>query len=122
MEMGVEGLPVKFPGNGATLAGYLARPQGSGPYPAIIIHENCGLDETTCRRARRYASEGFVALAVDPLSRQGGTASFASLKTARNGSGTLAEDAIIADLAAARAYLRSHVAVRKDRISVVREC
>ena len=46
--------------------GYLARPEGDGPFPGIvIIHEAFGLNENIKDIARRFANEGYVALAVD---------------------------------------------------------
>jgi carboxymethylenebutenolidase len=66
---------VQFPGAAGTVMGYLARPNRPGRFPGIIvIHENRGLVEPNMDIARRYAKEGFVALAVDLLSRAGGTA------------------------------------------------
>lgn len=52
---------------------YLARPTASGPYPAILVcHENRGLNDHIKDVARRFAKEGYVALAVDLLTREGG--------------------------------------------------
>jgi carboxymethylenebutenolidase len=46
--------------------GYLARPEGDGPFPGVvIIHEASGLNENIKDIARRFANEGYVALAVD---------------------------------------------------------
>lgn len=60
--------------DGPMLQGYLARPAAPGIYPAVvIIHENRGLLEHYKDVARRYAREGFVAIAPDLLSRDGGT-------------------------------------------------
>jgi carboxymethylenebutenolidase len=65
---------VEFPSQGATVMGYLARPSANGTYPAVLIaHENRGLTDHIKDVARRYAKAGYVALAVDLLSRQGGT-------------------------------------------------
>src|SRR5215470_17859159 len=48
------------------LDGYLARPEGDGPFPGVvIIHEAYGLNENIKDIARRFASVGYVALAVD---------------------------------------------------------
>lgn len=72
---GIEAAEVRIPIEGGTLLGYLARPEWNGTRPALIaIHENRGLVEHTKDCARRLASEGYVTLAVDLLSRQGGTA------------------------------------------------
>ena len=54
--------------------GYLARPAALGKFPAIIvIHANQGLNDYTRDVARRLAKQGYVSLAVDFLSRHGGT-------------------------------------------------
>src|SRR4029079_19512422 len=43
-----------------------ARPDGGGNGAAVVVvHEWCGLNEHTKDIARRYADEGFVALAPD---------------------------------------------------------
>ena len=48
------------------LEGYLARPEGEGPFPGIvIIHEAFGLNENIKDITRRFAEQGYVALAVD---------------------------------------------------------
>jgi carboxymethylenebutenolidase len=65
---------VSYDGKAGPVAGYLARPVKPGKYPGIIvIHENQGLTDHIRDVARRLAKEGYVALAPDFLSRQGGT-------------------------------------------------
>ena len=64
--------PIKFDADGETLFGYLSRPTPLGPHPAIVVvHENRGLLPHFHDVTRRYAREGYVALAIDMLSRQG---------------------------------------------------
>lgn len=64
----------EFPGEGVRLAGYLARPAKSGTFPIVLVcHENRGLTRHTEDVTRRVAKAGFVGLAVDLLSREGGT-------------------------------------------------
>jgi len=115
---GIVALPVTYPGSGATLQGYLARPSGRGIYPAIIIHDNRALHDPLREAARDYAKAGFVVLVTDPLSRLGGTASFCSPADARKAIARLSRTQIAADLGAARAFLQSHPSVRKSRIRV----
>jgi carboxymethylenebutenolidase len=68
---------VRFPGQGATLLGYLSRPSGSGSFPIVLVcHENRGLTEHIKDITRRLAKEGYVSLAVDLLSRLGGASAF----------------------------------------------
>ena len=62
----------------ASLSGYRVQPAGAGAdarqLPAVIvIHENRGLNPHIRDVARRLALEGFVVLAPDYLSTQGGT-------------------------------------------------
>jgi carboxymethylenebutenolidase len=57
---------ISFPSGSRTLAGYMARPAGEGPHPGVlIIHEIFGLNENMKDIARRFAGEGYAALAVD---------------------------------------------------------
>jgi carboxymethylenebutenolidase len=52
--------------NARQLEGYMARPQGDGPFPGIVvIHEIFGLNENIKDIARRFADQGYAALAVD---------------------------------------------------------
>lgn len=60
------GLDVRYvPGDTAT-TGYLAVPEGEGPFPTVIlIHEWNGLVDRVRRLADDLAAEGYVALAAD---------------------------------------------------------
>lgn len=62
----VDAETVKYRSGQFDISGYLTRPKGAGPYPGVIvIHENRGLNEHIRDVARRFATEGFVALAPD---------------------------------------------------------
>src|SRR5438132_1096544 len=64
----------EFPGEGVRLDGYLARPAGTGRHAIVLVcHENRGLTRHIEDVARRVAKAGYVGLAVDLLSRDGGT-------------------------------------------------
>jgi carboxymethylenebutenolidase len=93
---------ITYPGAEGEMKGYLVRPaDATGKLGAVIvIHENRGLNAHIKDVARRIALEGFVALAPDFLSPQGGTPAdedkaremFSSLdaaKTAANGVATV---------------------------------
>src|SRR3954452_23057009 len=48
------------------IKGFLARPEGKGPFPAVVvIQEWWGLNDWIKDQAKRIASKGFVALAPD---------------------------------------------------------
>jgi carboxymethylenebutenolidase len=54
---------------GRALDAYRVLPEGAGPFPGVvIIHEIYGLNENIRDIARRFAAEGYVALAVDLFS------------------------------------------------------
>ena len=75
---------------GVNVSGYLTISQHAKKSPAVIvIHENRGLNDHIRDVARRFASEGFVALAPDLLSRKGGTGSMESPDKAREALSTL---------------------------------
>lgn len=68
--MTVTAQAVSFPANTMPLlGGYLARPEGAGPFPAlVVIHEAFGLNDDIRAIARRFAEAGYIALAVDLFS------------------------------------------------------
>ena len=68
------GTPVHYvPGDTAT-TGYLAVPEGEGPFPSLVlIHEWNGLVDRVREVADAFAAEGYVALAVDLYSGRTGT-------------------------------------------------
>ena len=60
-------------GTSGEMRGYLVQPTSDGPHPrVIVIHENRGLNPYIEDVARRFAAEGFLALAPDGLSPVGG--------------------------------------------------
>ena len=67
---------IQFPASdGASLIGYLAQPSSGELAPVILVcHENRGLTPHIQDVTRRFAKAGYVGLAVDLLSRQGGSA------------------------------------------------
>jgi carboxymethylenebutenolidase len=71
---------ITFPGaDGTEITAYQAMPSAAaGLFPVVLIcHENRGLTDHIRDVTRRWAKQGYVAAAVDLLSREGGTASIA---------------------------------------------
>jgi carboxymethylenebutenolidase len=65
---------VEFPGATGQIKAYLAEPRASGRHGGVVVvHQNRGLNPHIEDIARRLATEGYVALAVDFLSPLGGT-------------------------------------------------
>ena len=113
----ISGQDVNFQGTGGTVFGYLARPSANGTYPGIIvIHENRGLLPHFEDVSRRYAKQGFVALAVDLASRLGGTA------TAGQQVGQVQPADAVADLQAGLNHLKAQSYVKATALGVTGFC
>ena len=85
--------------------GYLAVPEGDGPFPAIIlIHEWNGLVDRVKETADSFAAEGYIALAADMYSGRLGSNPQENMQLVQE---TMAKpDVLIANLNAAVAFLR----------------
>jgi carboxymethylenebutenolidase len=65
---------VKYAGETGEVRAYFARPKGDAKLPGVVvIHENRGLNAHVEDVTRRFALEGFQAVAPDALSPLGGT-------------------------------------------------
>src|SRR5207237_7497869 len=65
---------VQFPGNAGNVRAYVSRPKdGKNLGTVIVIHENRGLVNHIKDVARRFAKDGFAAVAVDCMGRIGGS-------------------------------------------------
>lgn len=72
----IEEREVALPGSYGIVEGRLVTPVGADEAPAVIvIHDRGGLGEHAVAVARRLAKDGFLAMAVNMLSTEGGTPS-----------------------------------------------
>lgn len=119
----VDSMTVEYPNGDIKLSGYLSKPKKNDKYPAIIvIHENRGLNDHTRDVARRFAAEGYVALAVDALSRKGGTASMDTLEKVREAFSSIPVADVMKDLNVGLAFLNKHANVKKDKLASIGFC
>jgi carboxymethylenebutenolidase len=122
----IDGRDVTYSGPAGALFGYLVTPKRAleTPQPGVIvIHENRGLVEHIRDVTRRVAKAGFVALGVDLLSRQGGSAQFTepAAQTAAYGRTNVLDRR--ADLIASLDYLkRQEFTTIHNRIGVTGFC
>jgi carboxymethylenebutenolidase len=119
----VQASDVQFPGqDAATLLGYLARPAGEGSYPVVLVcHENRGLTEHIQDVTRRLAKAGYVALAVDLLSRRGGVSAFTS-EEVPGLLGNTAPDQFVQDFRSGWEYLKTLPYTQPERVGMVGFC
>lgn len=114
-------LMVDFPGGNRAknTNGYLARPQGIGNYPAVIvIHEFWGLVDHIKDIARRLANEGYTALAVDLFNGKSASKPEEAMKIRQE----FSEEKVLGDLKGAIAYLKTLSYVNPKRIGSVGFC
>ena len=104
---------------GNTLYGYLARPEGEGPFPAVLlIHEWWGLNEGIVTLADALAANGYVVFAADAY-RGNNTALFPRALWLRV---TTPTEQIQADMDAALDYLRALPDVDAARVASMGFC
>ena len=119
---GLETETVRFPAGGMDISAYLARPEAGSPGPAVLIcHENRGLTPHIEDVARRFAKAGYAGLALDLLSREGGTSKLD--RDAVPGALTAAgAQRHVSDFSAAFDYLQSQDFVDGGRIAMTGYC
>ena len=114
--------PVEIPADDATLFGYLSRPSAEGAYPIILVcHENRGLTPHIEDVTRRLAKANYVGLAVDLLSRQGGTAALGS-DNVPGALGNIAPEQFVEDFLSGWRYLQGQTFAQTERVGMTGFC
>jgi len=120
--MAAEPQPVEFHEGDLTLKGILYRPDGNGPFPAVVAMHNCGglvnSSGTIATRYRDWAQQlvkaGFVVLYPDSYGSRG------LANQCDNRNQTIRNDRErVADATAARHWLEQQPEVKADRISLL---
>jgi len=127
MNIRTEKVQIEVAGAQAPMPGYLAVPEGAGPFPAVlVIEEIFGVNSHIRDVTERVAREGYVALAPDIHHR---AAPGQELQYDEQGMQKgmqlipkLTADGIGADLAASLKLLRARKDVRGDRIGCMGFC
>jgi carboxymethylenebutenolidase len=105
--------------DGTAINGYIATPEGDGPYPAVLmVHEWWGLNAEITELADRMAEEGYVVLAPDTFRGRVTNA----VPRAIYMQATLDENRVTQDMQAAYDYLTGLENVDGERIGVVGFC
>jgi hypothetical protein len=102
----LQGASVQYlPADPATV-GYLAVPEGAGPFPAlVIVHEWNGLVDRVRQVADDFAAEGYVTLAVDLFSGKTGSNPEENMALVQAARGDMPK--VISNLDGAVAYLKA---------------
>jgi carboxymethylenebutenolidase len=120
---GASSLQASVAGSYTSIGAYQARPGSGAPFAAILlIHENRGLTEHTRDVARRFAKVGYAGLAVDLLSRVGGTGQFADEAEVTTAISRLDQGGVISDLKSGVTWLGEQSYVQEGRIGGIGWC
>lgn len=107
------GFPSASHSRSVMLSGHLYRPEGEGPFPAMVLHHGCGgPGRSIFGWASWLRAEGYVALVVDSFSPRG-------ITNVCERRGVLRPGEVVLDALGALAYLRSLDFVDPDRIGVI---
>src|SRR5215208_6937478 len=100
---------------------YIARPDGPGPYPGVVlVHHPPGWDEFYREFSRRFAEHGFIAICPDLYERYGhGTPD--DVAALVRGDGGIADASVIADATTAMAWVKAHP-TSNGKVGIIGTC
>jgi carboxymethylenebutenolidase len=117
--LGATAKDVSYKSGNETVHGILYSPEGSGPFPGIIvIHEWWGLNEWVKEQASKLADQGYVTLAIDLYRGKVAT----TPNEAHEFMGGVPQERAVRDLEAAFDFLKSQTEVKKNRIGAIGWC
>ena len=114
--------PIQIAGaNGDQIHAYLARPEGNGPFPGVVVIMHMpGWDEFYQEFTRRLANHGYTALCPDLYCRAGhGTPDEIAGKVRAEGG--VPDDQVVGDAAGALQWLKSQPS-SNGRIGIIGSC
>ena len=113
---------VQIPAGDTNITGYLARPSNGAVSPVILVcHENRGLTPHNQDVTRRFAKAGYVGLAVDLLSRQGGSAAVGE-SNVPGALGNIQPEQFVEDFKSGWRYLQGQSFADAERVGMTGFC
>ncbi len=108
-------------GGGNEIHAYIARPDGPGPYPGVVLmHHLPGWDEFYREFSRRFADHGFIAICPN-LYEQFGHGTADDVTARARGEGGVADDSVVADAEAARDWVTSQP-TSNGKVGIIGTC
>jgi carboxymethylenebutenolidase len=126
VEITTERIEIPLP-DGGSMGGYLARPTGGGPHPAVLVFmEIFGINSHIRDVTERVAREGYVALAPDYFHRTGPGVEYGyddeGMAKGMALLGALVADEMVSDVDAAIEALRARDDVRGEKVGCMGFC
>ena len=105
----------------SVMASFLAKPEGAGPFPGVIvIHEIFGLNDNIRDISREFAEQGYAALAVDLFSNR--NRMVCMMQIVHGMMIRPLNNSMLADLKSSVAFLQEQPNVDANRIGTVGFC
>ncbi len=108
-------------GQGDLIHAYVARPEGNGPFPGIVlVHHLPGWDEFYQEFARRLANHGYTVISPDLYCREGhGRPDDIAARVRADGG--VPDDRVVADCEAAQRWLKS-LPTSNGKVGIIGTC
>jgi carboxymethylenebutenolidase len=107
--------------NGDQISAYVAQPQGTGPFPGVVLIAHApGWDEFYREFSRRFADHGFLAVAPNIFQRYGEGAPDDVAARAR-GDGGLADASVIGDADGAMKWIKAQP-TSNGKVGIIGTC
>jgi carboxymethylenebutenolidase len=108
-------------GGGDQIHAYIARPDGEGPYPGVVLmHHLPGWDEFYREFARRFAEHGYIAVCPNLYERFGhGTSDDVAARV--RGEGGVSDDSAVADGEAAMQWIKAQPS-SNGKVGIIGTC
>jgi carboxymethylenebutenolidase len=115
---------VKIPVEGKTIPAYRARPEAKGDPPTVlVVHEIFGVHEYIRDICRRFAKQGYLAVAPDLYSRQGDPEKAADIRTLiREIVSRVSDERVLADLDATADWIEKVGEGDTERMGITGFC
>jgi carboxymethylenebutenolidase len=117
----IAGASLMTGGGGDQIHTYIARPDGPGPYPGVVlVHHALGWDEFYREFARRFAEHGYIAIVPNLYERFGhGTPD--DVVAAQRGAGGVTDDSVVADVEASLNWVKANPA-SNGKVGIIGMC
>jgi carboxymethylenebutenolidase len=125
--MHTEKLQVQVPGEKQPMSVYLAKPDGAGPFPVVIVFEEIfGVNDHIKNVTERVAREGYIAVAPDIHYRHAANEVYnydqEGMQKGMQLIGKLKQSEVLADVNATLAVLRARKDVHGDKVGCMGFC
>jgi len=122
--MNAKGEVVEIEAPGGRMPAWVVRPQGGGPFPAVIVvQEAFGLNDHIRSVADRIAREGYLAVAPDLYYRSADrVAGYDELPKAIGLMSQLDDREIVADVQAVLTWIEAQPGVRRGKVGITGFC